>query len=643
MAVIIFGSLFVSLRPATAINAESMWMDPEFKTVDPTPTQMTFLYDLWINTTYSITAWQAKLLFDPAVIRAIDVNWGAYINPTNVSSYYSIPGTGESILLGQAATNASLYTGPGLLASVNFTFVLPGACEVKFLEAKVFDSSFVEYDLIGGAVSGKLDSNMPHPTFTWSTDDGLNPLPDHTFSDGGDDFRHYDVVHFDASASYDVENLVWDLGTTSWIPGAGYPDIIEYLWDFGDGKTSNDVRTQVHGAYANGSVVRLGDTDIGTPLTTFLANETYIDWDDSSDFSIGDAIVQENVTDGVFNATMGDLLIHGTAYDGNATNDFTLYEKHEDSGATATFWDVGEEIYLDMQNEFGTGYCTVSIGVATMDHVYTAYEFDGYLVNLTVRDSEDSYWSTTWRYGGPHDDDTVPCWRDVAVVDFWPSLMPFEVWDNGTGADWWAWWWYDTVDYTIPRVDSYYWNYEADNIFGAGTHASDWGLDFLMTFANYGSVPEYCKTTLYALKLIEDIGTIPEGFPANTSILKTGVTMVAQYSFTIGAGSGSGWYWALAAPFLPAENGYYLMIATIDLEGAMHDDQNPGNNYMAGPQVVSTIYNFGSIYGTDFMPWDTFARYKCDLDGSGKVDGFDWAIFSKHFGGNPTLAPPPRP
>jgi hypothetical protein len=629
MAVIIFGSLFVSLRPATAVNAESMWMEPEFKTVDPTPTQMTFLYDLWINTTYSITAWQVKLLFDPAVIRALDVVWGAYINPNNVSSYYSIPGTGESILLGQAATNASLYTGDGLLASVNFTFVLPGACEVKFLEAKVFDSSFVEYDLLGGCVSGKLDSNMPHPTFTWSTVDGLNPLPDHTFSDGGDDFQHYDVVSYDASASYDVQNLVWDV-VDGWEPGAGYPDISEYMWDFGDGFTSNDVRLQNH-VFANGSVLRLGDADIGTSLITFASNETYWDADTSGGFTAGDSICIDVSGTGWYNSTEDTTVYGATPANGTDLSGFTIYEKHEDSGATATMWDVGEEIYEDMQYMLDADYCTVSVGAATIDHIYSAYEFAGYLVNLTIMDGENSYWSTTWRYGGPHDDDTVPCWRDVAVVDFWPSLMPFEIWDNGTGADWWAWWWYDTVDYTIPRIDSYYWNYEADNIFGPGSHASDWGLDFLMTFANYGSVPEYCKTTLYALYLQDDLDT------PNVTDLDTGVTMVAQYSFTIGPGSGSGWYWALAAPFMPTQNGYYLMIATIDLEGAMHDDQNPDNNYMAAPQVVSTIYTFG-VMGSG----DTFAKYKCDLDGSGKVDGFDWAIFSKYFGGAPNEHPPSR-
>jgi hypothetical protein len=624
MAVIIFGSLFVSLRPATALNAPAIWMEPEFKTVNPTPTQMTFLYDIEINLTagFEIVAYEIKLLFDPAVIRALDVVWGTFMSGPTTDAF-TIPGTGESILLGQTANDNTNYTGAGLLASVNFTFVLPGACEVKFLEAYVYNYTFYQFDYLTNTQSGKLNTDMPHPTFTWYTDDALNPLPDHTFSEGGDSFQHYDVVHYNASLSYDVQDLTWS--GTAWIPGGAYPDIVEYMWDFGDGYGSNDVRL----LYAPG-IVRLGDADIGTSLITFDSSETYWDADTSGGFTAADSICIDVSGTGWYNSTEDSTVYGAAPANGTALSGFTIYEKHEENVAN-TMWDAGEEVYQDMQYMLDADYCTVSVGAATIDHIYSGYEFNGYLVNLTVMDSENSYWSTTWRYGGPHDDDTVPCWRDVAVVDFWPSLMPFEIWDNGSGADWWAWWWYDTVDYTIPRIDSYYWNYEADNIFGPGSHASDWGLDFLMTFANYGSVPEYCKTTLYAIYLQEDLDA------PNTTDLDTGCTMVAQYSFTIGPGSGSGWYWALAAPFMPTKNGYYLMIATIDLEGAMHDDQNPGNNYMAGPQVVSTIYTFG-VMGEG----STFAKYKADLDGSGKVDGFDWAIFSANFGGAPNEHPPAR-
>jgi hypothetical protein len=513
LAVIIFGSLFVGLKLATALNAESMWLDPEFKTINPTPTQMTFLYDLRINTTYAITAWEAKLLFDPAVIRALDVVWGGYMTPPgDVSNVVQIPGTGESIRLGQTYTSALTSTGEGLLAQINFTFVLPGATEIQFLEAKVWDDALTEYDIVGSSVSGKLNSDMPHPLFAWSCADGRNPLPNHTISEGGDTIEHYDVVTFNASGSYDVQNMPWN--GTAFDPDGGYPDIVYYIWDFGDG-------TGVEGAHP----------------------------------------AFEAVT-----------------------------------------------------------------------HVYQDYNFDGYLVNLTVRDSEAHEWSTTWRFGGPHDDNTVPMWRDVAVVDFWPSLMPFEVWDNGTGADWWAWWWYDTVDYTIPRTDSYYWNYEADNLLGPGSYARDIGIDILMTFANYGSVPELCKMTLYAIYFQEDLDFAPG--PVYTINKDTQLIMIRQITATIGPGAGTGWMWALEAWFMPPSNGYYVLFATVEYEGCMTDDQDPSNNYMAAPNVLDTVYTFDTMDGPT-----TYAKYRADLDGDGRVGPSDFAIFAVNFGG---LRPPPR-
>jgi len=520
MAAVIFGSLFVGLKLATArLPAENMYMNPEYKVVNPTPTQLTFLYDVRINTTYSVSGWEAKLLFDPAAIRALGVVWGTFMDYGHgVSNVTNIAGTGESITLGQSYTSSWTSTGEGLLAQINFTFVLPGQTTVKFLIAKVWDDSLVEHNIIGDySTWGKVSSLMPRPSFYWYCNDGLNPLPNHTFADGGDSINHYDVVYFNASASYDVGNVNWSL-PDNWVPVVGdggiYKDIQGYFWDFGD----------------------------GTNTTTYTP---------------------------------------------------------------------------------------------TTSHVYQDYKFTGYLVNLTVWDSEGSNWSTTWRYGGPHDDNTVPMWRDVGVVDFWPSLMPFEIWDNGSGADWWAWWWYDTVDYTIPRIDSYYWNYEADNIFGGGTHASDWGIDILMTFANYGSVPELCKMTLYAIYFGEDLDPDYAAYTIHQKC--TSLTMIRQMTFTIDPGTGTGWNWALEAPFMPTKNGYYLLFATIDLEGALTDDQNPNNNYMAAPNVLDTIYTFGVQ-----TPVQTYAKYKADLDGDGVIGAWDWAIFSANFGGAPATRPPPH-
>jgi len=479
MAVIIFGSLFVSLKLATALNAEAMWLDPEFKTVTPTSDQLTFLYDLRINTTYTIQAWQAKLLYDPAVLRAIDVVWGTYFAPPeNVSNAMFIPGTGESITLGQTFTwSGNSATGEGLLAQVNFTFVLPGATEIQFLEASVLDSNNDEFDLLGGSIGGKVKTEKPHAEFYWYTADGVNPLPNHTFWEGGDAMWHHDVVYFNASASFDVSNLVWD--GDSFEPDAYFPNITEYFWDFGDGTNA-------------------------TGLTT--------------------------------------------------------------------------------------------------SHIYQDYNQAGYLVNLTVTDGEGDKWSSTWRYGGPKTDDTVPMWRDVCIVDIWPSLD-----------------WIDNVHHVIGRSDN-------------ATYWAATALTIMPTAVNLGSVPEYCKVSLYAIFWEADLSFVAG--PVYTPELDTEVFNLYTWWLTIGGQAGSGfdlWAesgWNMAWP-PRTDNGFYTLFATIEFEGATSHDGDQSNNYFYDPLPLNTIW---SPFGDNT---EDFAGYACDINGDGSVGPADFAIFALNYGKHP--------
>jgi hypothetical protein len=391
-----------------------------------------------------------------------------------------IPGTGESIILGQTFTwSGNSATGEGLLAQINFTFVLPGATEVRILEATVYDTNLDEYSLLGGSVSGKVKTNEPHAEFFWYTTDGLNPLPNHTVSEGGDTLTHYDIVYFNASESYDVSNLVWNATSEAFEADGGYPDIASYDWDFGDNTT-------------------------GTGLTT--------------------------------------------------------------------------------------------------SHIYQDYNQAGYLVNLTVTDGEGSKWSSTWRYAGPNPDDTVPMWRDVLIVDIWPSMD-----------------YIDNVHHTIGRSDNAtYWASEV--------------LTILPTAVNLGSVPEYCKISMYAMFWEPDLGFAAG--PVYTPILDTQLIHLNTWWTTIGANSGTGFSlwsesgWQYSWP-PRTDNGFYTLMCTVEFEGATSHDGDQTNNYFIDPIPLNTIW---SPPGDETLD---FAGYSCDINGDGSVGPADFAIFALNYGAAP--------
>ena len=515
MAATVLLSIFSGLKFASAFT-EGMALNPTEKIVDPPYGSQGwfFLWELNISTSTQVNAWEAVLYWDPAVLRIsleTPVVFGDFMSGASVENYSERIGEG-SIRLGQYFTESYTVTGSGTLAYLNFTFRIPGATEVKFLEAVVWDDDLNPTDLLPGSADGRIKSNRPHPEFTWSTADGLNPLPNHTIFDGGDEIQHYDVVTFNASASYDVSNLVWD--GSAWVPDGGYPDIVYYRWEFGDGEVAE--------------------------------------------------------------------------------------------GA----------------------------GLVTVTHVYQGYNYEGWLVNLTVWDSENDYWSTTWRYGGPDPANTVPMWRDVAVVDIWISCPPYEYWQE-YGLDWWVWWWLDTQDYWIPNLNDPYWDYPLPP-----SYCSDFGLpenttvrDFgaylwiVLTANNYGSVAEKVTVKLYAVYMKQkvDIGAGGAWVPE----MDEDVELIDEWTITMNAESGSGW--SLLTLWTPPQDGFYVLFATIESAyGSVMEDQDPSNNYFMMPETFTTTaaWDFTSL---SLVKEQSFTRYLVDFTGDGVVNPREFAILGNRF------------
>ena len=638
LASIMLASMFVYVKQTRAIS-NGMCMDPVDKVVNPPMdgSDLTFEWALNISTTYAITAWEAKLLWDPAVIRYLNVTFGTYIDGSN-----SNVTTETTLLIGQNFLAGETATGDGVLATIKFTFVLPGFTDVVFLESTVWDDALNEYDLLlEGTIDATVTSTRPHPVFSWSTGDGLNPLPTRTVTEGGRTTTVAGtVVNFDASESYDVED-----GTDS---------ITKYLWEYGDGK---------------------------------------------SDVYVG----------------------------GNLT--------------------------------------------ALTSHTYTAYKQAGYLVNLTVWDDEVSaeWWSSTWRYGGSALSDTVPMWRDVGIVDIWPSLPPYANWDE-LGDDWWDYWYFDSTDFYIPHTNDPYWGYHlsdhfCDNYYGyvlptddirientpypdgdhvkpgdsdlgrplsyfsisetfydvdksghygpgdsivydidgdlmfnatagdtviygpavalgkpllnfdyfwdvAGNGAAElyfdaddsldytageaiyWdnnpldevstavnptvqegideygrgGLWILVTANNYGSVKEKVTINLYALYLELDLKMAP---PPPVQKSAPEVELVYTTTRTLAANKGTGW--ALTSNWLPSKNGTYLLFATIEAaDGAVLHDPNRGDNYflLNRPLCNEAYWDAASM---SILGDNTFMKYMCDIDGNGQVGPADFALLSANW------------
>ena len=502
-----------------------MTFDPVEKVVDPplSGCDLFFHWSINISTAYAVSAWEAKLLWDPAVLRLVEIDWGTFMTGADMGNS-SVESSGQEwMLLSQNFIEQHTVTGDGVLATIGFTFVLPGVTQLSFLESKVWDDALIEYDLLppsGGTLNGRVRSNRPHPTFTWKTDDGINPVPNHMIYDAGRSLSAGTVVHFDGSLSYDVGNIYWD--GSNWARDVDYPDIVKYGWEYGDGKV--------------------------------------------------DEYFNENLT-----------------------------------------------------------YLT--------DHMYASYKKEGYIVNLTVRDSENEWWSSTWRLGGPESANIIPMWRDVGIVDIWSSLPSYWMWDE-LGVDSLSSWWFDTVDYWIPYIwDPYYDYLVQDWSMWPKTVKQSWledrsaGLYVCVTVNNFGTVPERVNVKLFAQYLENNLKVAP---PPASAVQNVGTELIGQWNVTIYSGSGTGW--SCFTIWLPSENGSFLLFATVEAQfNAAIYDSNSTDNYfiMLRPICNEAVWNRTSL---TLMTDSIFVQYMCDIDGSGKVGPEDFALLSSNFGRKPPKA-----
>lgn len=545
MAAIMFSSVFVGLKSlnVNATITNGMAMNPTVKVVNPPEggSDLTFLYPINITTTVAnVSAWEAKLHWDPAVLRPITVVWGTFMTGGVTTNSITMSSGGDWILLGQNFnTQVFGITGSGTLATINFTFVLPGATFVAFTEAKVYDDALTAYDLLAGSVDGRVTSTMPHPSFTWVSADGptYNPLPSKTIYDGGRTTYNQGVAVNFTSTSYDVTNMVWNGTAFNLVGGA---NIVALLWQYADGKS-------------------------------------------------------------------------------------------------------------DYYSVAGGNYSTKA------QHMYAAYNQAGWVVNLTAWNGAGGYWSSTWRYQGPDPANTVPMWRDVAIVDIWPSLIPFDEWANGTGSSWYSPWWFDTSDFVIPNTASPYWNYQMPDdwcdsygiahgttvkqayaLVGPQMGDEGPGLMVLVTGNNFGDVPEKVLINLYAIgTALKTAGSPPLFSPVYIDTVEQIGTWTKTLSPHLGTGlSGCFTNW------MPSKNATYYLFATIDIQdGAAGQDQDRSNNYFLMGTPITNIANWNFTSGSMEPLGYTNNAYLCDLNSptygsDGKVTGADLNFLLANFGSN---------
>jgi hypothetical protein len=497
----------------------SVMFDPVEKLVDPPMdgSDLTFIWPLNISTTYEVEAWEVILLWDRAVLRLDQITFGTFMTAPHdyyIANFTSYSSSGNLVRFAQLFTTQYWATGDGVLAWLKFTFVLPGFTTVHILSAQVVTSSVVFESENLETVNGQLKSDRPYSAFYWRTDDGINPVPAHTVYDAGRSLSAGTVVHFYGNLSYDVGNVYWT--GSAWAQDGGYPDIVRYLWQWGDGTP---------------------DTD-------------------------------------------------GAAY--------------------------------------------------AVDHVFAAYKKEGYTVNLTVWDSEGDWWSSTWRYGGPEPSNTVPMWRDVAIVDIWPSLPPYYMWDE-YGIDWGETWFFDSTDYWLPHTKDPYWNYKVDfpsygyppgeTVQSAWQNYGSEGLYVLVTANNFGSVPEKVRINLYAQFVELNIKIAPPPPKAQQNI---NIQLIGTWTRTLQPNSGSGWN--CYTVWMPPDNGTYLFVATIQAadNAAIHDEDYSSNYYlMAQPECNVAVWNNDT---NQLMTDSIYVAYKCDVDGNGRVGPEDFAMMCPNFG-----------
>jgi PKD repeat protein len=205
--------------------------------------------------------------------------------------------------------------------------------------------------------------------------------------------------------------------------------------------------------------------------------------------------------------------------------DFTITPPNPLPGEVVTFnasacWDPdgGTVDYFDWDfGDTGTGSGMI------VTHTYTDYNTPGYDVTLTVTDDDMETWSKTKK---------LRIWRDVGVVDIWPTDYAWEV---------------TYVDVFHGMIDHY-----------VGIPY----MEFIVTSTNFGTVTETFDLTLYM-----DLDTL---------VIGDEIVLIDQDGFTLGPGRGSGFgHWG----YLLLESvdcGLYTLTAIVEST----NDQNPANNML---------------------------------------------------------------
>jgi len=626
----------------------------------PTMSSYFFNVEVWLVDVTDVMAWEAKIYWDPAVLQRHRIAFGPFFGE-GTNNYTKGSMGGEYVLIGELKTDETTINGTGMVANLTMIMKYPGATHVWIYESLLLDHELNEIHHDTVDITVKTDHPAAHFTWWVTEPDGetpASPLPDHYLKDDCQSIQVYKIVWFDGSPSYDVCNLYWNETDETWWEDVGYPDIVEYVWTFGDGYQSNDIRIDpVLPPFALLSMVRLGDPDVGWPLILFNANETYYDADASKTYSPGDSICLDKNKDKMFNATKGDYVLYGPAVtEGSKLRAFTIYEKHTD-GYLLPYGDVFhppsangnytpmEYVYKDMQFMKDLGYCHVSVGSEVIDHVYSSYNFDGWEPVLRVYDSEGDYWQTDWRYGGSAPENIVPMYRDVGIPDIWPTLPPYDV------AGWTDWWGWDTTDYVIPPPTDPWWDtvltdYDCDAYgYPHGTTAREAGVYVTVSAANYGTVHDWVKVSLYAIKIeaaftglsFRGAGVTYEWLKTTGYVSPPTIEYIGSDTYKINKMAGAGFYFTFY--WTPKVAAYYIFFATIDIIDAVSQDQNLDNNYFMLGTMVDAL-------GSSSVPTtQNYAAYVCDIlhrvetGGVYKVGPLDFNRFSACYGQIYTLPP----
>jgi hypothetical protein len=676
--------MFAVWNFAYGADARIELREPHVVNPDYGTTGYKFDVEVWLMDVVGVAGWETKIYWDPSVLQLFKVTFGPFFGG-NTNNYTKGSMGGEYVLVGQLKSDGTTVTGTGNVANLTLIFKYPGATHIWIFESHLLNGNLEEIPHTLGDSTVKTDH--PAALFTWwvTEPDGETPasaLPDHYLKDDCQTIQVYKIVWFNGSASYDVCNLMWN--GTAWVPDQDYPDIKEYMWWFGDGYQSNDLRLY-HGVLPRGNVlgVRFGDPDINRPLIAFTADEKHDETVAVNKLYDGTGVGPMPAWEGVYNdtdasgnVTLGDYRYTPASIDwmahpayacayvmppdidiGRKLVAFKSNEKHTEGimsepGASEVVvqqyingkYDNWEPIYRDMQHFKDLGWNHVSIGSEIIDHVFPGYNIDGWEVVLRVYDSEHDYWQSNWRYGGSAPENTVPMWRDVAVVDIWPSIPPYD------DIDWYDYWFFDTTDYEIPPPSDPFWDspLRADVIadFGLspGATARDIGVWILVSAANYGSVHDWGKVSLYAIKTEYEYTKVDyTGSGVTFQWLKrstpyrsaTSVEYLGSQTTKIAKMAGAGWYYIFF--WMPKTPAFYQFFATIDIVDAVSQDQNLNNNYVLLGTIVQACDTI--ILG---QATANYARFICDVNGNGKVgDLRDYYIIMRNWG--LTWTPPVQP